>query len=112
MIALVGEQFTNSTDISGAVVSIRKAADRISIWTKSFNDSGKTMKSGYVVLYLCISRITKRIDYFCCRHEFKQYLGIPAIEKIQFQAHSDTAAKSSSSGYVSVYPLNLTFLAH
>lgn len=48
MIALVGEQFTNSTDISGAVVSIRKAADRISIWTKSFNDSGKTMKSGYV----------------------------------------------------------------
>jgi hypothetical protein len=46
MMALVCEQFTNPTDISGAVVSVRKAADRISLWTKSFNDSNKTVKSG------------------------------------------------------------------
>lgn len=77
MMALVGEQFSSPADISGAVVSIRKAADRISLWTKSLNDSAKTVKSG---------------------QECKTFLGIPPSEKIYFQSHSDTAAKTSSSG--------------
>ena len=48
MMALVGEQLSNSSDITGAVISIRKFADRVSLWTKSYNDAQRTIKTGYV----------------------------------------------------------------
>ncbi|KAJ3274501.1 Eukaryotic translation initiation factor 4E type 2 [Terramyces sp. JEL0728] len=73
MLAIIGEQFTHNEEITGAVLSIRKTADRISLWTKTFDDKEKTLEIG---------------------NEFKQSVGI--TEKIGFQAHTDTAVKNAS----------------
>ncbi|KAJ3261556.1 Eukaryotic translation initiation factor 4E type 2 [Boothiomyces macroporosus] len=73
MLAIIGEQFTHSEEITGAVISVRKTADRISLWTKTFDDKEKTLQIG---------------------NEFKEYLGI--TDKIGFQAHADTAVKNAS----------------
>jgi translation initiation factor 4E len=72
VIALLGEQFTFNDDISGVVISIRKAGDRISVWTRSSDDKDMTLKTGM---------------------EFKKILG--CSERIGFQSHTDTAVKSS-----------------
>jgi translation initiation factor 4E len=72
VVALLGEQFTYNDDISGAVISIRKAGDRIAVWTRSCEDKEKTLKTGM---------------------EFKKILG--CTERLGFQSHVDTAVKNS-----------------
>jgi hypothetical protein len=72
VVALLGEQFTYNEDISGAVISLRKSGDRISIWTRSTDNEEKTMATGL---------------------EFKKVLD--TRDKIGFQSHSDTSVKVS-----------------
>ncbi|KAL2913423.1 eukaryotic translation initiation factor 4E [Polyrhizophydium stewartii] len=73
MLACVGEQFTYGEEITGAVVSIRKAQDRICVWTRHADEREKCLKIG---------------------EEFKALL--PTTDKIAFQSHSDSAKKRSS----------------
>lgn len=35
MLAMIGEQFDESEEICGVVVSVRRAHDKIAIWTKT-----------------------------------------------------------------------------
>lgn len=35
LLAMIGEQFEESDEICGAVVSVRRAQDKIAIWTKT-----------------------------------------------------------------------------
>eukprot|EP00842_Homolaphlyctis_polyrhiza_P004838 jgi/Hompol1/5355/HPOL_001470-RA len=46
LMAAVGEQFTHGHDITGIVVSIRKAQDRIALWTKSWKDEAVCLSIG------------------------------------------------------------------
>ncbi|KAI8899424.1 translation initiation factor eIF 4e-like domain-containing protein [Globomyces pollinis-pini] len=73
MLALIGEQFDHSDDITGAVISIRKGVDRIAIWTKSYDNPERTIRIG---------------------EQFKSFLD--TRDRIGFQAHSDTAVKTGS----------------
>lgn len=69
---MIGENFTYNDDISGVVVSIRKAQNRIALWTKVSNDKDKCMKLG---------------------NEMKTFLGVS--DTLTFQSHSDSAKKHS-----------------
>ena len=46
MLAMIGQQFPNNDDVRGAVVSIRKSGDRISLWTGAYDDAEKTVAIG------------------------------------------------------------------
>lgn len=72
--AIIGEGFDDSDEICGAVVSVRKGADRISLWTRS------TAQEPTV-------RIGKKL---------RQVLNLPNGAGIGFQSHYDSANKSSS----------------
>ncbi|KAI8904733.1 translation initiation factor eIF 4e-like domain-containing protein [Gorgonomyces haynaldii] len=69
----IGEQFTFGEEITGCVVSIRKANDRISIWTREADDKEKCLKIG---------------------QEMKKILGVN--DKLSFQSHHDSANKKTS----------------
>ena len=47
IISVMAEQFSDSKEINGCVISIRKSADRISIWTKSSDNKELLLKIGY-----------------------------------------------------------------
>ncbi|KAJ3332365.1 hypothetical protein HDU76_000466 [Blyttiomyces sp. JEL0837] len=71
----IGEGFEHSEEICGAVVSVRRHADRISLWTKTVNNAK-----------VCTSIGT----------EWKKALGLPAEEAVGFQAHKDALQTNSS----------------
>ncbi|KAH6560582.1 hypothetical protein BASA50_001389 [Batrachochytrium salamandrivorans] len=73
MLACIGEQFTYADEITGVVVSSRKAQDRISIWTRNADDKEKCIKIG---------------------EEFKKFL--QTSESISYQCHADSLKKKSS----------------
>jgi translation initiation factor 4E len=72
MLGVIGENFSHGDEITGCVVSIRKAQDRISIWTKTANDREKCMSIG---------------------KEFKEL--VKTQDPISFQSHSDSAVKKT-----------------
>jgi translation initiation factor 4E len=74
LLALIGEAFDDSDEICGAVVSVRKGSDRISVWTKS------TSKDSTI-------RIGKKL---------RQVLHLPNGAGMGFQSHHASANKSSS----------------
>jgi len=65
LLALIGEQFQESDNISGVVAAIRKREFRLALWVKTCDKD------------ICIS-IGKRI---------KEILSIPEGKKITFEAH-------------------------
>ncbi|KAK5666030.1 eukaryotic translation initiation factor 4E, variant 2 [Batrachochytrium dendrobatidis] len=73
MMAVIGEQFTYSDEITGIVVSNRRAHDRISVWTRDAEDREKCLKIG---------------------EELKKFL--PTTEIISYLSHSDPQKKKSS----------------
>lgn len=75
MTAMIGETFENNDEICGAVCSIRKAVDRIAIWTKTANtDKEKETVS-----------IGKQFKEFCT-----------AKASLTYQVHSDASSNNSS----------------
>lgn len=70
---MIGETFPDSPEICGAVVSSRKQADRISLWTRNALDEEKAKAAG---------------------EHWKRMLGL-TNEKIGYQAHSDALRKNS-----------------
>ncbi|XP_029439564.1 eukaryotic translation initiation factor 4E type 1B [Rhinatrema bivittatum] len=76
LMCLIGEAFDEySDDICGAVVNIRAKGDKIAMWTKETEHKEAVMHIGRV---------------------FKERLGLSSKVVIGYQAHADTAIKSSS----------------
>ncbi|KAJ3038342.1 hypothetical protein HDV00_000763 [Rhizophlyctis rosea] len=75
LLACVGEAFPDQDEVCGAVVSIRKQQDRISLWTRSALDEDKQRRTG---------------------EQWKRSLGLGEGDKIGYQAHSDALRKNSS----------------
>lgn len=76
MLSLIGETLQDEDDICGAVVSVRKAQDRIAIWSATANaeDRQKTIGRG-----------------------FRQALvDLGKNEVLKYQSHADAAASGSS----------------
>lgn len=67
ILAMIGEAFEDSDDICGAVISLRKARNRLCVWTKTASDSAKQMRIGA---------------------EFKKIMEVDASTKITFTAHT------------------------
>ncbi|KAI8816696.1 putative eukaryotic initiation factor 4E [Fimicolochytrium jonesii] len=74
MLACVGENFPDSDEICGAVVSIRKQQDRLALWTRNALKEDETKAAGTI---------------------WKTVLQLPDSETIGYQAHSDALKKNS-----------------
>ena len=68
LLAMIGEQFSEPSEICGAVISIRQKQHRIALWTKT---------SSNVAHQLAIGR------------SFKTILGLPENDKINYMVHDD-----------------------
>jgi translation initiation factor 4E len=75
VLALVGETLDTNDDITGAVVSRRKAGDRCAIWTKNRDDEASIMTIG------------KRI---------RSLVGIPNNIPLSYQSHEDSLRTGAS----------------
>ncbi|KAI8809961.1 eukaryotic translation initiation factor 4E [Cladochytrium replicatum] len=73
ILACVGEEFNRGDEICGVVVSVRKAQDRLSIWTKTASDKEATEEIG---------------------RQLKKALGIEI--EIGFQGHSEALQRNAS----------------
>lgn len=84
--AMTGEAFTHPDDVCGAVVSVRKQGDKISLWTRTAADKDICIKLG---------------------QQFKQLLGVARDPefKLVYQAHSDSLQNDSSYGNRPMYLL-------
>lgn len=67
ILAIIGEAFADSDDICGAVISLRKARNRLCIWTKTSSDAEKQKRIGA---------------------EFKKFIEVDPSTKITFTAHA------------------------
>jgi len=67
-LALIGEQFEDMSDISGAVISCRRQRNRLALWTKSAMED----------------KTQKRIG-----NQFKKIMEVPPRVKIGYQPHDD-----------------------
>jgi len=74
VLALIGESFTEEDEVCGAVVSTRKGADKIAVWTADLND-GVTIQIG---------------------RQLKNVLEIKDSDPLGFQSHSDCMRRGSS----------------
>eukprot|EP00301_Raphidiophrys_heterophryoidea_P004708 c12025_g1_i2.p1 GENE.c12025_g1_i2~~c12025_g1_i2.p1 ORF type:complete len:210 (-),score=37.11 c12025_g1_i2:146-775(-) len=75
MLSLIGENYTNSEEVCGCVVSIRKTGDKISLWTSNAANTQSVLAIGDTM---------------------KACLEIPPDVKISYQAHADSKKRSSS----------------
>ena len=75
--AMVGELLEDEGDVRGAVVSVRRGADRLSLWTATASNI----------------ELQKRIGT-----KLKQLLGVSAEVKGEFTAHADTIKRESQRG--------------
>jgi len=46
LLAMIGENFESGHELCGAVISLRKAGDRVAVWTKSADDEKACMEIG------------------------------------------------------------------
>ena len=75
LLACIGEQFPDANQICGAVVSIRKAQDKIAIWTKDASNQKSVMSIG---------------------KEMRKLLEIGDDIKLGYQVHADSLKRNSS----------------
>ena len=68
LLELIGEQFDESSEICGAVVSVRQKQHRISLWTKTASSEPEQLTIG---------------------RQMKAILSIPDSEKIGYMVHDD-----------------------
>jgi len=68
LLELIGEQFDESSEVCGAVVSVRQKQHRISLWTKTASSEPEQLTIG---------------------RQFKAILSIPDSEKIGYMVHDD-----------------------
>eukprot|EP00735_Rhodelphis_limneticus_P013089 TRINITY_DN65_c0_g1::TRINITY_DN65_c0_g1_i1::g.14744::m.14744 TRINITY_DN65_c0_g1::TRINITY_DN65_c0_g1_i1::g.14744 ORF type:complete len:230 (+),score=47.60,sp/Q55FE0/IF4E_DICDI/46.45/2e-52,IF4E/PF01652.13/8.9e-58 TRINITY_DN65_c0_g1_i1:89-691(+) len=75
VLALIGDNFDHSEDVCGAVLSIRKNQDKISLWTKSARDEKTQIQNG---------------------KQLKAFLAPSTPSQISYQTHTDSLARDSS----------------
>ncbi|KAG9403536.1 hypothetical protein AC1031_006176 [Aphanomyces cochlioides] len=75
MLALIGECLEDDDDLCGAVVSVRKAQDRIAVWTKTATNES-------------LQKVVGR--------NFRKVLELNKNEVLKYQSHADAAASGSS----------------
>lgn len=59
LLAMIGEQFDEGDEICGAVVSVRRAQDKIAIWTKTA--SNEAAQVGYYDIAIMFQIVYRRI---------------------------------------------------
>lgn len=82
MMSLIGEAYVHPDEICGAVVSLRKTGDRVSLWTRTAMDEPVQTQVG---------------------RDFKQHVGIPATMLVAYQTHDDALRRSSSYANKNLY---------
>jgi len=75
LLAVIGESFEDEAEVCGCVCSLRRAADKIALWTKSYANDGAAKRIG---------------------RQLKLALEIPDNQIIGYQAHADAMKKNSS----------------
>jgi len=78
VLAVIGETFDSPDDVCGLVVSVRKAGDRVQIWTKDANNEQACRDIG---------------------RSLKGNLDLPENVIIGYQSHADSMKKSSKNRY-------------
>ena len=68
LLAMIGEQFSETSEICGAVVSVRQKQHRIALWTKTSSNESHQLSIG---------------------RSFKTILGLQDSEKINYMIHDD-----------------------
>merc|ERR1711935_498591 len=66
MLGMIGETFADNSEITGAVISVRKGVDRIAMWTRTASSAEEQKRIGA---------------------QFKEIMGVST--KISYQAHRD-----------------------
>ncbi|KAM6223086.1 eukaryotic translation initiation factor 4E type 1B [Rhynchocyon petersi] len=80
LLCLIGESFEeHSHEVCGAVVNIRTKGDKISVWTQEAENQASVLHIGRV---------------------YKEHLGLSTKAIIGYQAHADTATKSTRNKFV------------
>ncbi|XP_075398843.1 eukaryotic translation initiation factor 4E type 1B [Tenrec ecaudatus] len=80
LLCLIGESFEeHSQEVCGAVANIRTKGDKISVWTREAENQASVLHIGHV---------------------YKQHLGLSTKAIIGYQAHADTATKSTRNKFV------------
>jgi len=75
LLACIGEGFEDEAEVTGCVCSVRRAADKIALWTKNALNDGAAKRIG---------------------RQLKQALELPDNQVIGYQAHADSMKKNSS----------------
>jgi translation initiation factor 4E len=75
LLACIGEAFEDESDVTGCVVSVRRAADKIALWTKNGHNDA----------------VARRIG-----RQLKASLELPDNQVIGYQVHADCMKKNSS----------------
>lgn len=75
LLACIGESFEDETEVCGCVVSARRAADKLALWSKTSTNDGAAKRLG---------------------RQLKISLEIPDNQIIGYQAHADAMKKNSS----------------
>ncbi|KAK4963902.1 eukaryotic translation initiation factor 4E [Elasticomyces elasticus] len=89
LLAAIGETLEDEGDneVMGVVVNVRRAFFRIGLWTRTVGKSGpggqRTNEEGKAVLMKIGAR-------------FKEVLGVPAEEQVDFMGHTDSAHSGST----------------
>jgi translation initiation factor 4E len=68
LLAMIGEQFSEPSEICGAVISVRQKQHRIALWTKTSSNEAHQLSVG---------------------RSFRSILGLPDNEKINYMVHDD-----------------------
>ncbi|NWW71180.1 I4E1B factor, partial [Climacteris rufus] len=92
LLCLIGEMFDEYSDeVCGAVINIRTKGDKIAIWTREAeNQEGVTHTAGISFRGGCTGELSLSLRVY------KEHLGLSQKVAIGYQAHADTATKSSS----------------
>jgi len=75
LLACIGSSFEDDTQITGLVVSLRKSADKLALWTSDAQDTAAVKRIG---------------------EQFRTLLNLPPSMKINYQAHLDAMDSNSS----------------
>eukprot|EP01124_Arcella_intermedia_P004110 TRINITY_DN1231_c0_g1_i1.p1 TRINITY_DN1231_c0_g1~~TRINITY_DN1231_c0_g1_i1.p1 ORF type:complete len:117 (-),score=12.14 TRINITY_DN1231_c0_g1_i1:90-440(-) len=83
VLGCIGASFDDDDEICGLVISLRKSADKICLWTRTANDAEKCKRIG---------------------RQFRDMLGVSS--RLQYQLHHDAMQQDSSFTNKSKYDLS------
>lgn len=97
VLCLIGEAFDSFDDICGAVVNIRAKGDKIGKLLRATNRQNITYIQFLFILAIWTSNSNNKDAVMEIGKKLKEGLNLPERLKIQYQTHSDSMVKNSSS---------------